>query len=77
MLSEMNELVHKRAMLRILEQLPEEAKQDLDTISDLSQDDQVEKLLQHVPNLAEILIEEVEQVKLRLKAVRISVEEGA
>ncbi|PIW37152.1 MAG: hypothetical protein COW24_01685 [Candidatus Kerfeldbacteria bacterium CG15_BIG_FIL_POST_REV_8_21_14_020_45_12] len=74
MLEQMNEVVHKRAMLRVLEQLPEEAKQDLDSFTDLSQADQADRLLAYVPNLAAILLEEVDQVKTQMKAIRVTTE---
>ncbi len=71
LLEKMNKLVHKRTMLRIIELLPEEVKKDLDSIQNLSDAQQVEKLLQSVPNLAGILMEEIEKVKIAMKAAAI------
>lgn len=70
MLEQMNELIHKRAMLRIMDLVPQEKSdvllQEMQGMA--TEQEQMQKLLQYVPNLTEVIMQEVQQVKDELIA---------
>jgi hypothetical protein len=68
LLDQMNELVHKRAMLKVLETLNDQQKAELMAKKENSEQEQMEKLVELIPNLGVIILEEVEQVKNEIKA---------
>lgn len=67
-LTQVSELVQRRLMLRILEELDDEA---VKVFSDLIDNKQEEKIIEyveeHIPNFYQILEQEVMQVKKELK----------
>lgn len=67
LLEQMNNLVHKRVMVRMLELLPAEAKIHLPQIEQKPPEEQMEFLLQYVPDLAGIVMDEVDAVKKQLQ----------
>ncbi|HLD21383.1 MAG TPA: hypothetical protein VJB65_00620 [Patescibacteria group bacterium] len=63
MLEQMNDLVHKRVMVRMLEMLPQEAKDRLPEVENKTPQEQLEFIMQFVPDLGILVVEEVEAVK--------------
>jgi hypothetical protein len=68
LLGQMNDLVHKRTMLRIAESLPDDAKAAVAQMAGKSDQEQLETILKFVPNLPELILEEVDRVKVEMKA---------
>ncbi|MBI2411120.1 MAG: hypothetical protein HYV32_04485 [Candidatus Kerfeldbacteria bacterium] len=68
MLQQMNELIHRRVMIRIMENMPQEAQDQLPTVAEQSPEEQMNHLLQYVPNLEALVQQEVAAVKEELKA---------
>jgi hypothetical protein len=68
LLDQMNELIHKRTMLRVLEILTDEQKQHLMKDENQSEEALLAALQQVVPNLGELIFEQVELVKNEVKA---------
>ncbi len=67
MLQQMNELIHKRVMLRVMAAIPEQqTEQTLQQMQGLGEEEQMKVVLQHVPNLPEIILEEIQQMKQEL-----------
>jgi hypothetical protein len=74
LLEQMNDLIHKRAMLKVLETLTDEQKEELLGTQNSSEDEQMQKLTRLMPNLSAVILEEVEQVKNEIRASVISPE---
>lgn len=74
MLHKMNELVHKRVMIRILDTIPDEAKEQMVESEVASDEEEMKALMEHVPNLADILLDEVEAVRGLLHASAVALE---
>ncbi len=71
LLEQMNELVHKRLMLRIISQLPEAVAQELEGVDDMSNEERLNVLVQYVPNLSDMILTEIEQVKAEMQTVSL------
>ncbi len=67
MLEQMNDLIHKRVMVRMLQMLPEEAKQQLPEVEKRSPEEQLQFILQFIPDLSALVAEEVAAVKKGLQ----------
>lgn len=74
MLDKMNELVHKRVMIRILDELPEDAKMHLESVPANTDEQEMRGLLEQVPNLADILLDEIAAVRGLMHASAASIE---
>lgn len=68
LLDQMNELIHKRAMLQVIETLTDEQKERFMSQNGASEEEIMRSLQEVVPNLGEIVLEQVEQVKNEVKA---------
>lgn len=69
MLSQMNDLIHKRVVMRIAENMPEEAQKEIDNSEGLTEEQQLEVVIKHVPNLTELILQEVDALKEEMKAL--------
>lgn len=76
-LDKMNELVHKRVMIRILDELPDDSKNQLETYEPQSNEQEMHMLMEHVPNLADILLDEITAVRGLMHASAASLEAQA
>ena len=74
MLHKMNELVHKRVMIRVLDELPDDTKEKMSQAETGSEEEEMNALLQEVPNLADILLDEVAAVRGLLHASAVAIE---
>jgi len=70
MLSQMNTVVEKRLMLRVMDVLPSDVATQLDQAG-LSDEQKMEKIVENVPQLADLIAEEVELVKQEMKAASV------
>ncbi len=68
LLEQMNELIHKRAMLKILDSLSDDQKANLLAEQGSSPETQMKKMMELLPNMGEIIFAEVEEVKNEIKA---------
>jgi hypothetical protein len=67
-LTQVSELVQRRLMLRILEELDDNAVKVFSELIDNKQEDKIiEYVEEHIPNFYQILEQEVNQVKVELK----------
>lgn len=73
LLDQMNELVQKRVMLYLVEIMPEGAQQELDALKDADEETVMEKMTEMVPNLPEVILNEVDAVKEGMRAVVVEV----
>lgn len=71
LLDQMNELVQKRVMLQLVEVMPEGAEKELSALKDADDEAVMEKMTEMVPNLPEIIVNEVDAVKDGMRAVVI------
>lgn len=77
LLEQMNELIHKRTLIDVAEQLPEEGKQALDALAaGASPQEQLDTMMRFVPQFPAIVMQHVEQVKLELQEELRSVVDG-
>ena len=67
-LEEINELVRKRLLVRILETVPEAVQQEVANMNLSTPEESMEQLMKHVPYFGDMLQEEVENVKNELRA---------
>lgn len=72
LLEKMNDLVHKRLMVRIDQLLTPEQKAELDTIGEGNPEKAGEKMAQFVPNIGELMIAEVDRLKGEMRAMNLS-----
>lgn len=76
LLDQMNELIHKRTLMRIVDTLPPEVSDQLQKMAEnASEEEQMKEIMKYVPNLADIILEEVQQVKNEMKATAAEVDE--
>lgn len=68
LLEQMNELIHKRTMLKVLEILTDEQKNHIMQQEGGSQEIMMKALQDAVPNLGELIFEQVQEVKNEMKA---------
>ncbi len=68
MLEQLNELVQKRLLLRILEVVPESVQQEMAAKNFETPEQAIEEMMKHVPYFGDLLEEEVEKVKAELRA---------
>lgn len=71
LLEQMNELVQKRVMLQLVEIMPEGAQKELDALKDADEETVMEKMTEMLPNLPEVILNEVDAVKEGMRAVVI------
>lgn len=68
MLRQMNEVVEKRLMLRVIDALPPEVAEELGGSNQLTDEQKMQRIMEHVPQLPDLIAEEVELVKQEMKA---------
>jgi len=74
LLDQMNDLVHKRTMLKVIETLSDEQKQHIMNQKGIGEVAVMQALQEVVPNLGALVLEEVEQVKNEVKATMLTTE---
>ncbi len=72
LLDQMNELVHKRVLLRLVEVIPAESTDQLTSVVDQGDEAVMEVLVTLVPNLPSIIVEEVDGVKDHLRTIVVT-----
>lgn len=68
LLEQMNTLIHKRIMLRIMGLISPDTAESIANDATLTKEQQMEKILSQVPQFSDLVVEEVEKVKNELQA---------
>ncbi|HKL16901.1 MAG TPA: DUF5663 domain-containing protein [Patescibacteria group bacterium] len=75
LINKFGELVEKRTILRLMEELKKEDAQEFEKVKEKSQEDKMKFLRERVPNLDEIVEEEIVKVKKEIIDENSKIEE--